>query len=500
MTLRMDQTTRSLAVRNMARFSFEFIEEKRIELMRELSLTLRAEIKNAGSLEEHKESFQYPVSRVHGRISTLPFRFDSEFCQVDKTIDHLLQSSKSLDLDSPIRILVIEICKLLIELLRAGDNPLFHALQRALDPETMVVIKDSYWTAPLQKFLHESTERSPRVVNVNRLGDESLISNIVYLGSPTLLAYKFLAEPDTRFLLDPKAEYNHFIMYPFGNLKEIPGIIETSRIGRTLSYNTPVVFYDDDLEITTTDWSSISSKIQRARSDTEIREPARFAGLAGGYHIWLNAKPDSRCRVLAFSQKGDLEIEARQTSELREGDMIVERIGKSSPSLIDSVADGLGATRYRSSQAKWKTALQGRISEVGNLRAVERILAKDFKVDVLNLRHWAYDPRSIAPASRNDFISTCSYLGIGDSALKLWNDLSEVRKFHLKAGNEISSRLKEAVRQLSVEQIRDSQGMLTIQVKDCGALGLFRVEHFDAEIVKIPISEIDVISTNSGED
>ena len=177
--------------------------------------------------------------------------------------------------------------------------------------------------------------------------------------------------------------------------------------------------------------------------------------------------------------------------------MIVERIGKSSPNLIDSVADGLGAKKFRTSQAIWKNALQKRISEVGNVRAVERILESDFKVEVLNLRHWAFDPRSISPASQNDFVKTCDYLGLKESAFKLWKELSEIRSLHLKAGNEISLRLQEAVLKLSIDQVRESDGMLLIEVKDCGSLGIFRVEHCSDEQVNLPISEIDVVTSNS---
>ena len=497
MSSRMSQTSRAFEIRNEAQFSFEYVGEQRVISIRELWQQLRSEIKIAGGIEEYRTLFQYPISRVQGRLSALPFRFDSVECDLDRTINQLLWNSKSLDVDSPIKKIVVDICKLLIELLRIGDNPILPAIINSLDSESLVVIKDSYWKTSLQKFLKENTAFEPQVININRLAGASFHKKVIYLGSPALLAYRPFSEPDTRFLLDPKASINHFIMYPLGDLKNIPGIIDGSGVGRILNYSTPVVFKIEDFDQEPTEWSAISSRQSSTKIDTEISEPARFVGLAGGNHMWMSAKPDSRCRVLSLSRAGELEIEARQTSELREGEMIVERIGKSSPNLIDSVADGLGAKKFRTSQAIWKKALQNRIAEVGNVRAMERILESDFKVEVLNLRHWAFDPHSISPASQNDFVKTCDYLGLKESASKLWKELSEIRSLHIKAGNEISLRLQEAVMKLSLDQVRESDGMLLIEVKDCGSLGIFRVEHCSDEQVNLPISEIDVVTSNS---
>ena len=50
---------------------------------------------------------------------------------------------------------------------------------------------------------------------------------------------------------------------------------------------------------------------------------------------------------------------------------------------------------------------------------------------------------------------------------------------------------------LSIDQVRESDGMLLIEVKDCGSLGIFRVEHCSDEQVNLPISEIDVVTSNS---
>ena len=128
MTSRISHTTRAFEVRNEAQFSFEYVGEQRIITIRELWQQLRSEIKIGGGIEEYKTLFQYPISRVQGRLSALPFRFDSVECDLDQTINQLLWNSKSLDVDSPIKKIVVDICKLLIELLRIGDNPILPAI------------------------------------------------------------------------------------------------------------------------------------------------------------------------------------------------------------------------------------------------------------------------------------------------------------------------------------------------------------------------------------
>jgi len=251
-----------------------------------------------------------------------------------------------------------------------------------------------------------------------------------------------------------------------------------------------------EMEALRSEWEVISASAEPSNSETEIMEMARFVGLANGHHMWMSARPDSRCRVVVVSSEGVLELESRQTSELHEGELIVERIGRSSPILIDSVADGLGALRLRASQSHWKDALKQRIEETGNLKAVQRSLSNEYGVDVQNLRHWVYDPRSIAPNSKSDFLGTCRYLGLIDSAESLWTDLQAIRKLHLKAGGVILARLRSAVLALSGDDLVKSGGMSSIHIEDCGALGVFRVEYVEETAVLIPISMIDVVAKN----
>jgi len=241
------------------------------------------------------------------------------------------------------------------------------------------------------------------------------------LGSPFYLASRFRDEADTRFLLDPKALRNHFIFLPFGRPPEVKGLIDGSKVSRTINYVVPVFEAADfSIEEEPGEWESISARGGSGKSENEINEPARFLGLGGGHHMWISARSGAHCRVLCLAPNGQLEIESRQTTDLVEGEMVIERIGGSSPSLIDSVADGLGARRLRASQSIWKEGLRHKIAEMGSLRAAEKILSAEYGVDVMNLRHWAFGARSIAPNSKDDFVKVCNFIGLSESADHLW--------------------------------------------------------------------------------
>jgi len=454
-------------------------------------------VRDAGNLEEHNEMFLKPVQRVRTRISTLPFRYSSVEIGILPTVELLRSNLLSLDSLSGIRSGVEDIVAELQTLVHVAENPILERLINSSSDNSVIVVKDSFWVSAVANMLLGETEIRSRVVHLRHLKDEEFVDRLVYLGSPFFFSSRFRDEPDTRFLLDPKSVSNHFIMFPFGKPPEVGGLINPSSISRSIRYSLPFGTKSDlEIEETRSEWELISSKVTTPRSETEIVEPARFVGLASGHHMWLSARPDSRCRVVVVSHHGGLELEARQTSELQEGEMIIERIGRSSPSLIDSVADGLGAARFRASQDLWKESLKKRIRDSGNLKSVQRKLSNDFGVDVLNLRHWAYDPRSIAPNSKSDFLGTCRFLGLDDSAEALWKDLQAIRKLHLRAGSEILARLRNAVLSLSADQVMKSDGMIAIEIQDCGALGVFRVEHIEQSPVSVPISMIDVVSKN----
>jgi len=494
---RLGDTTHALQTRNSATFSFDFARQAQVEKLWVECRSLQLAVRDAEALSEYYEMFLAPVQRARTKLSTLPFQYSGMEMGIQSTIELLASNAQSLDDFNAIRVIVERTLTLLEKLIHERENPINEKLLQALEEGAVVVVKDSFWVSPLTSHLEKSCDFPLRVIQFKRLLDEEISHKMVYLGSPFYFSSRYRSEPDTRFLLDPKSALNHFILYPFGKSPDVDGLIDSSAISRSVRYSLPFGSMPEmEMEALRSEWEVISASAEPSNSETEIMEMARFVGLANGHHMWMSARPDSRCRVVVVSSEGVLELESRQTSELHEGELIVERIGRSSPILIDSVADGLGALRLRASQSHWKDALKQRIEETGNLKAVQRSLSNEYGVDVQNLRHWVYDPRSIAPNSKSDFLGTCRYLGLIDSAESLWTDLQAIRKLHLKAGGVILARLRSAVLALSGDDLVKSGGMSSIHIEDCGALGVFRVEYVEETAVLIPISMIDVVAKN----
>ena len=484
--------------RNTAKFSFVDVEQPLVQQIWSKVNSLRLAIRRDGNSEDDLNNILYPLYRVRNNIAELPHRFDSPVIGIEEVVKSATAAIMGKSEMSEVHRTASNVLKLLEAILDL-ENPISGILQKVVSPKSLIVVKDHHKVAELNHYASEHFKSANEIIAVRSLSKVSPAEHIVYLGSPMRLASNFGGGLDTRFLLDPRARLNTFIMYSFSKIPKVDGLIEGSNIAPSLSgYSKFITGLKADDGDGITDWDLIGAQMKRPRDSAELHEKARFIGLAGNHYVWAESTSTSRCRVLTVDSKGSLDLETMPLSELAPDHYIVERTTSSSGSMIDQLADSLGAAKLRKSQLAFKELLRKQASISGGFTKFERTLKTVAKVTTTNIRHWAYDPRSIGPQNEIDFMKIMNHLGESEQAEQMWKDFKEIRRLHLKAGMEILARLREALMAQDVIPQLTKGGFVLVTVPSCGTLGAFRVEHVSEEVIDIPVSWIDVIQKEDG--
>jgi hypothetical protein len=187
-----------------------------------------------------------------------------------------------------------------------------------------------------------------------------------------------------------------------------------------------------------------------------------------------------------------------KVSEVDTGQFIVERTSSSSASMIDQLADSLGAKKLRSTQIEFKKLMNQRIDQLGGFVRFESEIRTRAGVETTSLRRWVYDPRSIAPHAYEDFLKVMTYLDKEDHAERMWKDMVKIRNLHLKAGRDILARLKKALLETDIFPSLKKDGFALVSVPECGTLGVFKVEHIGKETIDVSANVVDVILMDGG--
>lgn len=480
-------------VRNRTRFEFVELKQPIVEQIWIAIQRVGEAIRIEGGSEEDENEILRRLYRLRSLITESPYPYSSNETGIASATFHLASILQGKSPTSEISVATNSVMELLSTLESKEQNPVAPSLKKALREDSIIVIKDIRRVSEVTDFIKNEFGSNCLVVVPKDLVNIEPCRHAIYLGSPMRLSTVFGARPDTRFLLDPRCEVNTFIMYPFSKMPKLEGLLPLTSIVPSIKIGVKFEVTSLDTEGESfTDWDIASSRL-RHTSSGEVVEKARLVGLAGHHYIWAEALSRSQCRVLTIDPTGALDIQSIPLSELGENQFIVERTASSSGSMIDQLADSLGAKKLRKAQTHFKELLMARAEKFGNFARFESELRNRSGIQTSNLRRWMYDPRSIAPQSEADFLKIMDFLGQGEVASKMWLDLKQIRTFHLKAGMEILQRLRKALTETDILPTLQSQGFTLVSVKDCGAIGAFKVEHVDSEIVEVPVSTIDVI-------
>jgi hypothetical protein len=493
---RLDDASSSYDRFAKAKFRIHIVRDPLVESLWPICDEVRIALKDNEAEEDEVQRYKRPVFRLRQIAAGLPVPFDTEGLGLSSTSKHLKMLS-----DSGLGLLIGKAldraATIAEQLLAQQENQLAAKLREIVRHDSTIAIQDSYWRPLVLKWLAtEFPSFRNSVVTFKELKSQPSYSHLVFIGSPQLVSYRHFQESDFRFARDPRSLENDFVMYGFGNPSlDVKGLISEREPMRTITTSQPFVAHDspDELDLES-EWSSIerASKSQHPEDrDTEVM--ARFIGLAGNRHVYIEDDPRTSVFVLLRDQEGNLDVGKTGIRDLRTNTYLLLRTIGASSALIVEIADSLGAQKLRPSQKKYKDLLQQKIKDLGGVPQVRHVLHKQHNLETANVADWAFNPARIGPGSMDNFIKLCEFLGIPNEAEKLWKHLEKIRALHVKAGNEAVKRLKDSIKEVSPSDpnLRES-GSITRSIPGCGEIGVYRVEHI-GEPQLISIYEVQIL-------
>lgn len=244
-------------------------------------------------------------------------------------------------------------------------------------------------------------------------------------------------------------------------------------------------------------------------SDRDVSVAARFVLFADGSGAFL-PEEKSVVEISELLKDGknfeisEERLPRKTIRDLEENDLIMLRLSGSGDYLED-VADSLmtqeGLGSLRSEATEWKSWLNRVIREHG-----EGIVAKAGKDFGLRLRSatylWAWAGEAvIAPHDFDTFralIATLVHLdptatsaGTDEYAYKKWQQMDQMKAFHVRAGAAIRTALLQRVRELVADRVQiETVESIELPGLEAGRMGLLRVSAVDAKPVRIPQSRL----------
>ena len=266
-------------------------------------------------------------------------------------------------------------------------------------------------------------------------------------------------------------------------------------------------------------WSSIKQEVSQteemadlAVADRDYFVPGRGVLLANGAHVFL--RDDSKAVEISDFVEGrqSLDIIGRRfprtpVKHLQTGDLIVLRVKGSGEYLIE-VADSLirkdGREGLRSSAMDWKHLLYEVLRERGSRWFLQQLEKRGFHLADHNyLWRWTTD-EVISPQIESYFYETIAILedcgrtfgerDVLEAAKRRWEEMKDLKRYHIKAGQEIRNILLGKVRSIIDSQLRiGSQYELQIPGVSAGVMAIVRIAAVDAEVVSIPYNRSGVL-------
>jgi hypothetical protein len=487
---RLDSSNNAYSRFRDAIFRMHIIRDKEVESLWPICDEIRIALRDNDSEAEVIQRYKKPVFRLR-RITTglpLPFNSDSlDLKSAAEEIKALAQEGLGLIISKQLT----KAADIAVALHTSSSNQLAIKLRELVRNGSTIAIQDGFWRQTITSWLaSEFPDFKTNVITFRELSDQDELQHLIFIGSPSFVAYRHFQEPDFRFARDPKSLENDFVMYGFGDPSvRINGLMSDRDPLRVITATQPMVapaeIEDLDGE---SEWTSIehSSKLlNTADTDTEVL--ARFIGLSGGHHVFIEDDPRTSVFVLMRDYEDKLDVSRTSVRDLRTSSFLLLRTKGASHNLISEIADELGAKKLRPSQLRYKSLLQNKIKELGGTRQVSTKLENEYELSTNNLADWAYNAARIGPGSKSNFLKLCEFLSISTEAEKIWKHLEKIRALHVRAGNEAMNRLKASIRSISpTDKTLKEDGYLTRSVPGCGEIGVYRIEHIgETQLVSV---------------
>jgi hypothetical protein len=189
----------------------------------------------------------------------------------------------------------------------------------------------------------------------------------------------------------------------------------------------------------------------------------------------------------------------KNTTEIQVGDFIVIR--ETERSLIRELADAIlvkeGKIEYREMSGRWKNKLNEKRNICSIKELHEKIISEGANIGIQAFRAWVEDDDFIAPQEKENLLYISVALNdnyLIDNIDKIWEVCKYVRTAHVKAGNEVSSRLKKGIAKSLSEMPRirrnDIWDPIDLQLDELGKVKIMKVTSIGDPIV------VDIIHTN----
>jgi hypothetical protein len=420
-----------------------------------------------------------------------------DLLRISTEIKSLANEDRGLPFQGPL----LGASKVAEDLSTVAENPMASVLDTLLKNGSTVVIQDSFFRPLVLDWLSSRFPTlSTSVITFREIAEQSEVPHLIFIGSPQFVAFRLFQESDYRFAIDPKSYDNDFIMYPFGDSKlNIKGMVNDGQPIREITSTQPMValHITDELD-GESEWKSVEKAAKSAHhtdKDTEIS--ARFLGLAGNHHVFIEDDQQSRVFILAKDSEGRLDVHRIGVNDLRTNNYLLLRTQGASSDLITEIANELGAKKLRPSQRRYKELLRAKVKEFGGVTPVRLKLEREYGLVTSRIPDWAFNDRRIGPGSKENFEKLCEFLDLKDEAPKLWGHLEQIRSLHISAGNEAMERLKTAIREVAPDdKYLKEVGYITRSVRGCGEIGLYRVEHI-GEAQMVSVYEIEILRVTS---
>jgi hypothetical protein len=493
---RLDETSDAFDRFNNAHFRVHVIRNKAIESLWPICDDIRILLRQSEADPDITRRYKEPVFRLRRIVTGLPHHLSDEKIGL-AAIAHELQLLAKEDSGLPFQRPLVNAQKVADELSSLKENPLASKLRELVRDGSTIALQDSFYRPLVLQWLSsEFPELKTNVVTFGELAEQTIFQHLVFIGSPQFVAYRYFQDNDYRFARDPKSFENDFIMYPFGDATlNIKGLIDDRNPVRVITASQPMVAPNEieDLDGESS-WTSVEKAAKsKLYEDADTEVSARFIGLAGNHHVYIEDDPQAKVFILVKDEEGKLDVGRIGIRDLKTNSYLLLRTESASSDLIVQIANELGAAKLRSSQERYKELLKQKIKELGGVVQVRKTLEKDFGLVTSRIPDWAFNERRIGPGSQDNFRKLCDFLGIQEEAAKIWKHLEKIRSLHVTAGTEAMERLKSAIRKVPPND-KDliESGHITRSVPGCGEMGLYRVEHI-GEPKLVSVYELQIL-------
>lgn len=240
-------------------------------------------------------------------------------------------------------------------------------------------------------------------------------------------------------------------------------------------------------------WDFPASSNRKPERDERM---ARRVLLSGGHGTWLD--DGERIRSLDPEQPPSERVVSLPLSVVRSGTYLLLRDGETglgAPLAAGIQLLGESGEQVLASQAVWKSALEGKLRELGHRQAERMVIELGIKAHG-QLNSWVEESR-IRPSSDHDFRVLLQWLGLQGS--DCFEHATHLRRCLHRATSQIREHLEASVSSLDLDELRRA-GHVIIQSTEDGFRDLVaaRVLAISPDSTPIPINHLRRLEDDEG--